>query len=304
MNFVLLSDIHATVKNPVGRKDDVRKTLFRKLRFIFKMAKRRDAIILQAGDFFDKPRDWNLLLSIINLIKTYKIKIYTVYGQHDTYLRANINKTGTTLGVLFKTGYLNILSDEPVRENGVKIYGASWGQEIPKPKGRNNILVVHAPVSVSKLYPKHKFIKPDEFASQWKKYDLILVGDIHRSFFYANDSTTVINTGPMLRLDATEYNMDHRPCGYVYNSESKTLDKFTIPHEDGEQVIIRSHIEQSQFNESVMEKFVNSLELDIDDDKSSDAMTIGEILLDYYKKKSIKNRIQKIIAKEMEDNAA
>lgn len=245
MKFLLLSDIHATSKNPIGRKDNVMATFFTKFTSILEYAKKHKCIILQAGDFFDKERDWYLLFNIMKLLNKYKVPIYSVFGQHDSYLYSNINKTPTTLSVLNRTGLIKMLWRAPVKVGrGIKIYGSSWQKPIPKPDDTNplNILVTHAPVYTNPLFPKHKFTKVERFAKQNSGYKLILVGDIHRQFVYMNETTHVVNTGPMLRLDAIEYNSHHRPAAFVYDSKQDTLNKISIPHKRWEEVLDYSHI--------------------------------------------------------------
>jgi len=303
MRFMLLSDIHATSKNPAARKDDILSTTIHKIRYLLRLARKEKAVILQAGDFFDKPRDWNLLLIIINLIKAYKVKIFNVYGQHDTYLRTDLSQSATTLGILYKTNYFNLLSKTPtIFENHINVYGVSWGQEIPEPEGTINILVIHSPISMSELYPDHKYIGAKWFAKKYKEYNLILTGDIHRSFLYSATSTptTIINTGPILRLEATEYNMTHRPHGYIYDAEYGTIDKFMIPHEKSERVLSRSHIEKTKFNKFTMQKFIDSIDKELKDEYQP-SQTLKESLVTWLKSNEIGSSIQKIIIEAIEN---
>jgi len=301
MRFMLLSDIHATSKNPVARKDDILSTTIHKIRYLLRLARKENAVILQAGDFFDKPRDWNLLLIIINLIKAYKVKIFNVYGQHDTYLRTDLSQSATTLGILYKTNYFNLLSKTPtIFENHINVYGVSWRQEIPEPEGTINILVIHSPISMSELYPDHKYIGAKWFAKKYKEYNLILTGDIHQSFLYSIASTTIINTGPVLRLEATEYNMTHRPCGYIYDTQYGTIEKFTIPHEKAERVLSRSHIEKTKFNKSTMQKFIDSIDKEIKTDYKP-SQKLKEMLVEWLESNKIGSSIQRIITEAIED---
>lgn len=245
MKFLLLSDIHATSKQPIARKDNVMATFFEKFTFILEYAKKNNCIILQAGDFFDKERDWYLLFNLMKLLNKYKVPIYSVFGQHDSYLYSNVSKTPTTLSVLNRTGLIKMLRGIPVKVGSkIKIYGSSWNNPIPKPDDLNplNILVIHASIYTSPLFPGHKVTRVKRFAKQNSGYKLILVGDIHRQFVYMNQTSHIINTGPMLRLDAIEYNTHHRPTAFVYDTRYNTINKISIPHRKSEDVLDYTHL--------------------------------------------------------------
>ena len=237
MQFILVSDIHATSQNPTNRKDDILNTFISKFSFILKYAQKNNASILQAGDFFHKPRDWNSLDAIISLFNQYKgVNIYSIFGQHDTYMRSKT--LPNNLLTLNKAGYLDLLSEKPIkfkkhcRSKEVCLYGCSWGEKVPEPKGEVNILVMHASISKKAIFPGHDYTSPEYFIKKNKGWDLILVGDTHRYFTVRTKKTTLINTGPLLRLEANQYNIKHKPTLLIYDTGKKTIvDKCIIPHE-------------------------------------------------------------------------
>ncbi len=161
MKFVLLSDVHLLYDNPIARKDIARETQLEKILFVLKYASSIKAVILQAGDMFDKPRSWRVLSSIIPILTDYKVPIYSVFGQHDMYLYSEENKNATSLGVLASTGYVKLLDHyvysfyEAEKATTINIYGCSYGQEVPVPsakksRGKRNILVIHRPILLKK----------------------------------------------------------------------------------------------------------------------------------------------------------
>ncbi len=296
MKFLLLSDVHATTKTPIGRKDNILETFKKKIDFIFDLAKERDAHILQAGDLFDKPRDWYLLLYFMRKLKNSDIKIHTIYGQHDMYMYSNVGSTPTTLGILSRAGYLKILTKKPTVIGKTYIKGASWGNPIPlaNRKARTNILVMHYPISKKDLYPGHDFTSPLHFIKKHAWWDLILVGDIHRHFIEKTKATTMINTGPMLRLEASEYNMEHKPCAYIFDDEYLTVEKVTIPHEEADTVLSRSHIDNM---EDLLEE---ELQFGLDEDFEPDDIDIHAIIYELIKKAEAGKRVSRIIGKAFE----
>ena len=150
----------------------------------------------------------------------------------------------------------------PVKvRSGIKIYGSSWHKPIPVPDEHNplNILVIHASVYTHPLFPDHKFTDVKRFAKRNSGYKLILVGDIHRQFVYTNQITHVINTGPMLRLDAIEYNSTHRPSAFVYDSRYDVVNKISIPHKKYDDVLDYSHLSKEDYTVSARAEWIQSI---------------------------------------------
>jgi len=58
MKFALLSDLHLLWQNPVARLDNLVEVQFDKLSHVLGWCGNNDAILLQAGDFNDRPRSW------------------------------------------------------------------------------------------------------------------------------------------------------------------------------------------------------------------------------------------------------
>ena len=92
MKIVLISDIHLLWQNPVARLDNLVEVQFDKLSYVLDWCKSNDAILLQSGDFNDRPRSWFGLPQIITFLKKYGIKIYCVAGQHDYYMYSEESK--------------------------------------------------------------------------------------------------------------------------------------------------------------------------------------------------------------------
>lgn len=300
MRFLLLSDIHATSKSPVARKDNVMQTFFKKLSFVLDYAQKNGCVILQAGDFFDKPRDWYLLFKIMKVLKKSKVPIYSVFGQHDSYLYSNINRTPTTLSILNRINLVKMLWNKPITfDSGkVKVYGCSWKKRvpIPDPKCKTNILVIHESVALHPLFRGHKFKHVKRFAKRNSGYKLILVGDIHRKFEYKYKDQIVINTGPMLRLDAIEYNSYHKPCMFVYDSETSKVDKVDIPHKGYKKVLDYSHLSRALYTQQARTAWIQSI-------KNAKLITtnIKERILIAIEKKPISHRAKKILERVIED---
>lgn len=305
MKFILLSDIQATSKNPVARQDDILQAFFKKFNHVVRHAQNHNIPILQAGDFFDRPRDWYLLFKLMTRLKKWDVEIYSVFGQHDMYLYADRATTPTSLGVLAKAGLVTILNTKPEKffdsEHSIYIYGCSLGEGIPSAKGDINILVIHAPISDTPLWEGHEYTKAHRVAQQHSDYDLILCGDIHRHFIHTarrtvrgSRNTTIVNTGPLLRHEATEYNYTHQPCYYVYDTTTKEVEPYMIPVRPAAEVLSSTHLESKKHIDEILSELISSLK-----EMPNVTTNIEDNIRRRIEEDDIDNAVKKIIAKEM-----
>jgi DNA repair exonuclease SbcCD nuclease subunit len=298
MKLLLLSDVHLSSKTPIARLDDYRNTCLQKFEYVLKYAQKINAQILQAGDLFDKPRDWFILLDLVKLLKKYNRAIICVYGQHDTYMYSVENREYTAMGVLIHNQLAINLDERPLELTGSShtLYGANFSPDfkIPKPITKGpNILVVHGMISDQALYPGQSYYSAKRFLQDYKDYDLILCGDMHRHFYFSEKGRYLVNTGPMMRKDASHYNFSHEPCFYVYDTETKKLSRGKIPHKPAKEVLSRKHIEAQTESDTMLESFISAVR----DDK----MEVGANLVDNIHAFLRKNKIEKTICDIIEE---
>jgi DNA repair exonuclease SbcCD nuclease subunit len=301
MKFILLSDLHLTCNTPIARLDNIEETWKWKFEFILKYSVENDFPIIIAGDVFDKPRDWKTLSEFIKLITQYEPSIMAVFGQHDMYLYS-ANKDYTSLGILIKSELVGELGEVPAGggANGrVKIYGASWGQEVPLPNyddGCVNILVIHKNISDRPLFPGHEYTDALQFLQKHPEYQVIVCGDIHRRFHITYYGKNIINPGPLLRMEATEYNMTYEPKFAVLDIVNQSVEWVTIPHEPAEKVLSRKHIDNKKETESMLDDFIKNISID-----HKITFSFKENLQEYLTKNEIKQDVINIISKIMEE---
>jgi DNA repair exonuclease SbcCD nuclease subunit len=269
MKLVLLSDPHMTSINPLARLDDIRETSNSKMKFIISWAANNKAVIISSGDLLDRPRDWFVLQDMIRLCRIYQVPFFSVYGQHDTYMYSETVKPYTTLGALIGMGAIK----QPTSKHtsiykNVNLYGASFGEKVPVPaKGSVNVLAIHAPIAKQALFPGHDFMDAKKFLKKHKLYDLIICGDIHQRFLFKIGKRYICNTGPILRLDATTYNMQHEPAFYVADVRSTGVTKISkvkIPCQPAEKVLSRDHLEDKKQSTEMLNDFIENVEADVD----------------------------------------
>jgi hypothetical protein len=227
--------------------------------------------VVQAGDLFDNDRDWYILAEIAEALCEHRdvVRVYTVPGQHDKYYRTR--QKATNLGVLEKAGLITVLTREPLftrafdLDSGiVALYGAGWGDELVRPHDlpqavSAQVLVAHAPIAPSGVYPGHEVTKPINMAALG--YDIVLCGDVHRQYHIVEGGRDVINTGPVFRHRMEEYSFTHKPsvCLFINKTGASHLEWHEIPHEAADVVLSREHITTGTENRDNMRQFTAKL---------------------------------------------
>jgi DNA repair exonuclease SbcCD nuclease subunit len=315
MKLILLSDLHLSWDNPIARMDDLVKIQFEKLRFVFDWVKSHgEPTILQAGDFFHTPRSWYTLSSIVDLLNEYiyhenGFEIMGIYGQHDTYLYSETTRDATNLGILNKIGLVDSSCTRRERSTlgGSVIVGCNYGEEVSSKdlsflkKYESKILIIHAPISIAPLFPGHEITHADKFLEKHPEFDLILCGDIHRDFIIERKGRFIVNTGPMLRREATEFNFTHKPHFLVYDTEDRTIEKVEILHEPADKVLSREHIEQKEATELMLEDFIKLVKETTPGLVSKkDKVSFTDNLWAFIKENEIEQEIIDILSKVME----
>lgn len=297
MKLLLLSDVHLSISNPESRLDDMLETQWTKLRFIFDYAWENNCTILQAGDLSTTPRSWVLLSKLTKFLKSYKgVPVYTVFGQHDTYLYSEEKRHTVITGILERAGLVTVLGEKRNMIDGgtVAVYGASYGEDSPDPKDNKafNILVVHDSISDKKL--PHSTKNALKYLKTRPAYNLILCGDIHRIFNIRTDlGRIILNSGSMLRREATTYNMARNVGFYLFNTKTGSLKFVEIPHLGGKRVLTRAKIETREAHKKSLENL--SIELaDEEETQEYDPTKFDENLLAYFEEHDTDERVRAI----------
>jgi hypothetical protein len=249
--IIALGDLHLIGTNPIGRKDNLTEAQWGKVSFVYDYAYNVGADVYIAGDVNDASNNYSILNHFSYIVTNYAKKgvgTYAVFGQHDLKYR---NKKDTNLQIMENSKIVKILDATPVLGAGFRIYGCSWGNEIPVPRSGDflDILVIHAPISPVSLFHGHNYIKIEDFIAENPNFDIIICGDVHRTFMEEHNSTLVLNSGPLIRKEANEYNMIHRPGFFYIDLNSIEIKFIEVPHSEAEKVLSRNHIEKKKMKE-------------------------------------------------------
>jgi len=243
--LLLISDLHLRDTTPQGRIDDFQEAMWDKLGYVFYAAKDKGVdCILQAGDFFDKPKpSYSLVTRLISFcqcdLEQPSIPILCVMGQHDIYMRHSDIK-GTALGLLDMVGEIALVSESSPykvvshhRGKECWIYGVNYGGDpnFTTKKNKVSILIIHADIGDKPLYPGHEYTDAEVFLKNHSNFDIILCGDYHYPFHIEKNGKHIVNTGCMLRMTRDKRDMNRKPHFYIVNTDTNKWEKYEIPHE-------------------------------------------------------------------------
>ena len=299
MKILLLSDLHLVVDNPVARLDDLTEIQWDKLDWVYEYAKKNGVeLVLQAGDLTHTKRSWSLLNRLTDFFSFYDdIPTWIVKGQHDSYFH-DLDNNKTTTGILLSARLLTLLDKNGWSSKGVTVYGASYGEEVPFDLRASdyNILVIHAPIA-EKGIPGVNYIDALQFLKEHDEYDLILCGDIHEKFLIKHKGRVICNTGPMLRIEATKYMLNHRPCFFVFDTYKKNMiEEVLIPTAPGKLVLSRDHIEKQKQRQDEFNDFIERVK----DASGVSSVDFLENLNLIMKKNKTPSAVKRIVEKYME----
>lgn len=240
MKFLYLTDTHFTAKTPSSRIDDIQLTILKKLLDVKKIIEDVGIdIVLHGGDMFHSPDVSNQFTGkIAKIINSFKAPMYVVPGNHDIYGYSMATINNTKLGLLEKTGVINIISRKNpliLDDNGFKIVieAQEYYTEIDEDTERDfrieNIDVDYSILLSHSMLLDHKFhegVKHTLIEDVSTNADLVLAGHYHDGFKERRNSegTWFFNPGSLLRVDASTAMIKSMPRVVVFDIQENTFD--------------------------------------------------------------------------------
>ena len=306
MKFLILGDLHLTSpgSKPRSRIDDYQNAQFKKMEFILDLAvKENVSAILQPGDFCDKFISPDKFKTIwIRFFKKNKKPIYAVYGQHDCrYHTSNIDNT--PFGVLAEALDISVIKDDIYFLKGdVAIYGAGWGINIPKIKTGSyfNILLTHRMITPEKLWHSQEDYELSSQFLRRYKFDLIVSGDNHQSFYVNDDNRWLINCGSLMRSKTDQ--LDHKPCVWIFDVGKQEAAMIYVPIQKSKEVFSLSKIKKIKEENKKLEHLKDILKEKSNIKGLKFAKRISKRIILLKNKGELDNRTEKILNMVMEDD--
>ena len=273
MKIGILGDLHLTSRGPSRRLDNFFETQMGKLEEAFDIFKENGCtLIFQPGDLFDSHTVSNQVKARMILFLRRQMKgefpVYCVSGQHDISGHSLHTLKNSPLAVLQSAGVIHILSENACTQClqniddkiGPALFGASFGESIPKPEVRNgmyNILVLHKMIGDRELFPGQELTKPNQFLRNNPDYDLVICGDYHYRFSSQYQGRTIVNAGCLVRKTISKWDLEHKPSVAIFDTDTKKVEFVELEiRPAGEVFDLFRTSESSKINS---EKFLNAL---------------------------------------------
>lgn len=280
VNFVFITDPHATNKWPESRTDDFLKAILTKISWSIQLANELDAFVLVGGDWVNKynsrPEVINLLMSVLRLAKN---TIFGIIGNHDIYGHNYNVINNVTVGSLFASGLVTLLDNDPliISRNGIQVQltGTNYRPNIDKDK--TIYYVPKHPEADQAIHLTHSFLlqKPwpnvprdvftciDEVSTD---VDVMCIGHDHRGFgIVEKDGTIFTNPGALGRISADLVELKRQPkvtLIRVYKDHCEAS-LVNVPAQPGNEVLDRERIIIEKERKKALVSFRNTLDIDL-----------------------------------------
>lgn len=258
---IALADTHFSHVNPQYRIDDYPAAQLEKLDFVLHQCLIYDAVLVIAGDVFDrKDAPARLVNSLIDLFKSYQAVVtYVVQGNHDSYFHSSENLFKTQLGTLIASGVVELLGvDDPIFiEDGTYLYGRSWGCDYPvATTSGTNILISHT--TVTETTPPAwmtEAVTAKRMLELHPSFDYIVTGDWHEKFVVELGLNTLINPGPLSRMETGK--VGYQPSCFIITDQGVKEQMIPIKADVfGEVSLLK---DSGGFNQELLKRFEDSM---------------------------------------------
>ena len=222
---VCMSDVHLSLKAPIARSGEKNwlKAMKRSLTEINELAQKHNAILLCAGDIFDK---WNVVPELINFALQNLSVMYAIPGNHDLPNHQPELIHRSAFWTLVKAGIVKVVGEEPIflhkprdQKRSITLYGRPFDGKVPKRdkgflSGKNKYGLPDLHVLLTHEYlwvPGKQYNGATQDTrlgcrvKDFRKFDVVVVGDNHAAFTRTlKNGTHVINCGTVFRRRSDE----------------------------------------------------------------------------------------------------
>ena len=294
---ILVADLHLREDVPLCRTDDYFQAQHNKVKWLRKLKRKYECVVIVAGDIFNHWKPTPYLLSWALKVLP---RFHAIPGQHDLpqHRFDLLGKSG--FSVLQNARKLDMiitpdtpfsdLSGDP-QESSISICGYPFGKPFERPAKRQgtgrNIAVAHVLTWHNKLpFPGCTSSNALSLLKRYP-YDLIVTGDNHIPFVVEYKGRVLVNPGSMMRMKADQE--QHRPRVYLWYAKSNTVKPVYFPIEEG--VVSREHIEERKGQEERFQAFVQKLK-EVDEELG---LSFKRNLKTYFNKHRVRKEVMDIV---------
>lgn len=262
---ICCSDLHLSLKPPISRanEDDWLEAQAHPLKQLKEIAEEHDAIILCAGDIFDR---YNSTPELINWAIKHLPQMYAIPGQHDLPMHNLDNINRSAYWTLVETG--NIVDVASLRSPyigwGIELRGFPWGVSLDSPSTNDSTRRIKIKIALIHQYvwmkgAKHPGAseegKLSTLSKRLKGWDVVIIGDNHLTFDAKKKGTTVFNPGALQRRHSDQ--MFHQPCVGLLHDDGTIKIKYLDTSAD---VLSEKATSTTVNNEMDIQEFLRELE--------------------------------------------
>lgn len=291
MKILITGDLHLTNRRPENRIDDYENTVLNKFSSILDAAEKENCnCILQPGDFSDSPNlSYDFFVKVLSPLKKISCPVFTCWGQHDMRYRT---KENTFMSAIIEAcPFVRIPGNsEHLSFLEADIYSSSFGEEIPtiSDPSRFSILITHRMIIDQKLWEGQTDFQYANSFLRTNKFDLIVSGDNHKTFYYKIGDRHLFNLGSMLR--STVGQIDHKPVYVIFDTDTKQFSWVPIQIEDSKKVFSIEKIERDREVNRELANFISSLS-----EQKEIGLSFMDNLNEYIKNNSISQEVMDVI---------
>jgi len=284
---ILTADWHIRPTVPVCRTDDFITAMWKKIDFVLDLAVQYRIPILIAGDVGLKSQWPNWLEEeFIRRVKSTStanggkpVDIFAIPGQHDLpdhnldlWRKSSIGVLHAAEAVIFwgvNNDYWPNKYQSLEKTFLESIFSFPYGIEISHLDRKKHVtadpVVAIAHTLVTERAPEsflaeHGACSAMSLLKKFPEYDLILVGDNHKSFVIESEGRLLVNPGSLMRTTADQ--ADHKPRVYLWYAQENRVEPVYLPIEEG--VIDRTHIDLQAAKDERIEAYVSRLSEEVE----------------------------------------
>lgn len=221
---ILVSDIHLSLHPPLARAEEPSwlEAQARVLKQVKDLAEKHKAIVVCAGDIFDK---WTQPHEMVNWALDHLPHMFSIPGNHDLPSHRPELVHRSAYGTLVRAGKITELGKYPINPpmSPLYLYGRPLNGRIPEVHKYLgfHVLVTHQYLWVqgrSYYGASQEHHLRGKIAKKFRAFDVVVVGDNHMSFDRKlKNGAHVINTGTLMRRKSSE--IDYRPrVGFLHEN--------------------------------------------------------------------------------------
>lgn len=254
-----IGDVHFTNKQPERRIDDWWSTQKRKFSDALDiLLSRKCDCILQTGDLVDSPGISNVVISeTIDIMKRKGTILNLVVGNHCLWGHSLNTLPSSPLSIFKSAGIINILGKDPYKIGEISVYGAGFGESVPTPTGKYNVLIVHDMIGNRPLFPNQELKSPRRFLNNHPEYNLIVSGHYHYTFSDQFENRTIFNPGSLMRRSISQFDLEHEPAVVIFETTTGETEIVKLDIKPVEKVFDMTPVQKR--DDSKLAKFIEDL---------------------------------------------